>query len=174
MLKAIETAYGNKPLIGVEIGVFEGNNALSILTILNIKKLYLIDPYDEYIQFQARRRVIAKLKEAKSLAASRLDEYAHRIVWLYMKSELAVAHIEEQLDFVYIDGNHDYKYIITDIMKYSKLVKPDGFIGGHDYCIRGRPPIHVKEAVDDYIGITGLSLYTGDGSYPDWWVQIGR
>ena len=33
------------PLTGVEIGVYKGENALNILENLNIKMLYLVDPY---------------------------------------------------------------------------------------------------------------------------------
>ena len=39
---------GKKDLIGVEIGVFEADHALSLLENLDIKKLYLVDPYEMY------------------------------------------------------------------------------------------------------------------------------
>ena len=42
----------NKPLVGVEIGVYKGENALSILKTLNVKKLYLIDSYDLYSDYK--------------------------------------------------------------------------------------------------------------------------
>ena len=39
-----------KHLTGVEIGVDEGKNAISILKNLNIIKLYLVDPWIEYYE----------------------------------------------------------------------------------------------------------------------------
>ena len=39
---------GGQGLIGIEIGVAGGEHALSLLTTLDIKKLYLIDPYEMY------------------------------------------------------------------------------------------------------------------------------
>ena len=36
------------PLVGVEIGVWAGSNAINILSTMNIKLLYLIDPYELY------------------------------------------------------------------------------------------------------------------------------
>ena len=38
-------------LIGVEIGVLDGWNALEMLEMLPIKKLYLIDPYIAYKEY---------------------------------------------------------------------------------------------------------------------------
>jgi len=48
MILHIKKLYGTKLLIGVEIGVGECKNALSILKLLNMKMLYLVDPYMPY------------------------------------------------------------------------------------------------------------------------------
>lgn len=40
---------------------------------------------------------------------------------------------KESLDFVFIDGSHDYNDVLRDIRVWSKKVKKGGFIGGHDY-----------------------------------------
>lgn len=37
------------------------------------------------------------------------------------------------LDFVYIDGNHQLKYVVEDITEWSKKLKVGGIISGHDY-----------------------------------------
>ena len=37
-------------LVGVEIGVFNGDNAAKIINYLNLKKIYLIDPWKEFIE----------------------------------------------------------------------------------------------------------------------------
>ena len=37
------------------------------------------------------------------------------------------------LDFVYIDGNHTFEYVINDIAEWSKKVRKGGIISGHDY-----------------------------------------
>ena len=44
----INLIFGDKPLVGVEVGVFKGENSLDMLNRLNIQKLLLIDPYEEY------------------------------------------------------------------------------------------------------------------------------
>jgi hypothetical protein len=55
----------------------------------------------------------------------------------------------QQFDVVYIDGNHDYDYVKQDILNYQKLVKPGGFITGHDY---GDGWLEVQKAVDECLG----------------------
>ena len=41
--------------------------------------------------------------------------------------------MEIKLDFVYIDGNHQYDYVINDIKLSLKKLKKNGIISGHDY-----------------------------------------
>ena len=45
MIDYIQKKYPLKFLVGAEIGVEQGKNALKILKTLNIKQLFLIDPY---------------------------------------------------------------------------------------------------------------------------------
>jgi len=52
------------------------------------------------------------------------------------------------LDFVYIDGNHQYQYVINDIEMWMQKIKKGGWLGGHDYNnIDG-----VTKAVNEMIG----------------------
>ncbi len=40
---------------------------------------------------------------------------------------------DNSLDFVYIDGNHDFRYIAEDISEWTNKVKKGGIVSGHDY-----------------------------------------
>lgn len=40
---------------------------------------------------------------------------------------------KRSLDFVYIDGNHQFGYVAMDLMKWADKVKRGGVICGHDY-----------------------------------------
>ncbi|MBL4700406.1 MAG: class I SAM-dependent methyltransferase [Phycisphaeraceae bacterium] len=42
----------------------------------------------------------------------------------------------EQLDFLFIDGDHTYEGVKTDFLQYSQLVRPGGIIGLHDILHR--------------------------------------
>ena len=131
-------------LIGAEVGVDKGRNALSILQTLPIKKLYLID--------------IIQTEDAK------LIHHFGNIHWLIMKSEEACKEIHESLDFCYIDGNHEYSYVCKDLVSYYSLLKPNGLLGGHDY---GPSESGVKKAVNEFARENGLKLNV---SFPDFWL----
>jgi len=40
---------------------------------------------------------------------------------------------DESLDFVYIDGNHRFKYVAEDLVEWHKKVRKGGCVSGHDY-----------------------------------------
>jgi hypothetical protein len=66
------------------------------------------------------------------------------------KSDDAIIDLkEQQYDFVYIDGMHTYEQVKKDILNYKDLIKPGGFIGGHDYSDYW---LDVVKAVDECLG----------------------
>ena len=133
-----------KDLVGVEIGVLAGSHALKMLQRLDIKTLYLVDPYFQYkaggLEWDnARHEEVAKEK---------LKAYKHKIKWIKATSVEAVLEFEdESLDFAYIDANHDYKFTLEDTEIWTPKVKQDGIVGGHDHV-----PAHpgVAKAVKEY------------------------
>lgn len=40
---------------------------------------------------------------------------------------------DQYFDFVYIDGNHTYEYVLQDLFDFAPKVKEDGLIMGHDF-----------------------------------------
>jgi predicted O-methyltransferase YrrM len=40
---------------------------------------------------------------------------------------------DASLDFVFIDGSHDYDSVCKDIDAWLPKVKPNGILAGHDY-----------------------------------------
>lgn len=140
-----------RSLVGAEIGVAKGENALSMLQELNISRLYLIDPYFE---------VVADY----NAAVHKLDRYAEKTKFIKLTSDQAVNMIPEKLDFAYIDGDHSYEFVRKDIMHYQRLLKPNGVIGGHDYS----PAKGVVDAVDECARKLCWNLTV---RFPDWWLE---
>lgn len=62
------------------------------------------------------------------------------------------------VDFVYIDGNHLYNYVKSDIQDYLPLIKSSGYIGGHDYT-EWHPD--VMRAVNDVLGVPDITFCDG-------------
>ncbi len=122
-----------KQLVGVEIGVYKGENAVRMLNELDIAKLYLIDPYLMYEGFSQagwRLRNQDTLNSYHDIMIERIQPYKDKVIIIKEKSSEAVDKIPYELDFVYIDGNHDYEYVKKDIELYYPKIKQGGIIGG--------------------------------------------
>jgi len=149
----------SEPLTAVEIGVAKADNSVSILEELPIKKLILIDPYMVYVE----NKQSVSLDDF-SVAMERISKYK-QVQFIKKTSEEAVKDIDEPLDFVYIDGNHSYSFVMADILNYYPLLRKEGVIGGHDYT-----PFHhpgVVRAVDEFVEQQDrLNFYA---VFPDWW-----
>lgn len=155
-------------LVGAEIGVLNGENAKNILETLDIKKLFLIDPYevhDEYLEIKA-----PVFSTIRNRAEKNTEPFKDKIVWVRKKSSDAVNDIPDNLDFVYIDGNHTYKNCLEDIKNYFPKVKKGGVVGGHDYYNMNKAR-EVKKAVDEFAEKNKLKVYSAVGNgLCDWWI----
>lgn len=146
----------NKPIVAVEIGTYKGENALSILTELNIEKIYLIDPYNNYSEYK-------DINDAENEARKRLQKYNHKIKWVKMFSDDAIKFIKDKLDFVYIDGNHSYNIVKEDINNYYQLLDKGGILAGHDITSYSG----VVQAVIEFCSENKINPYFSE---TDWWI----
>jgi hypothetical protein len=154
------------PLQIAEIGVFFGTNARRMFKKLNVEKMFLVDPYKKYQDYEKEKNVLMFLPSSFKLALIVLKRYTNRIVPLQMTSEDAVDFIPNDLDMVYIDGNHAYEYVKRDIELYYQKVKSGGLIGGHD--IEGNSNGEdVRRAVFEFAEKNNLSVHVRT---PDWWI----
>ena len=69
----IKNKYKNKELIGAEIGVWMAENSVQIFKNLNIKKLYLIDPWGEDLNYNEKDK-LNKSKFAYNISMFRLNK----------------------------------------------------------------------------------------------------
>lgn len=144
-----------RDLVGAEVGVFKGRHARSLLDHLNLKQLYLIDPFAPYNEVVNARHMEAVEQMAHKIAGD------PRVKWIKEKS-LSVK--LDNLDFVYIDGDHSYEAVKADIPHWYANVRPGGMLGGHDF--HNKNP-GVIRAVTEFVEANHLPLNV---SKPDWWV----
>jgi len=123
-MEAVKERFGNQVIVGAEVGVSTGHHALNILQNMpNVKLLYLVDPYLEDSIWAVHKKA----------AEQRLAPFNNRTCWIHKQFEnCPIKDIPEPLDFIYIDGNHDYEHIKKDITLAAFIVKKGGVIGGHD------------------------------------------
>lgn len=144
--------------VGVEIGVWKGEYG-KILCSTGMK-LFGVDPYIWYPDCTVYGKK-EYIDNAYKIAQETLADYNYTII--RKTSMKAVKDFEdESLDFVYIDGNHLFKYVTEDIVEWSKKVKKGGVVSGHDFRYFIKPGVcEVKEAVLDY---------TKKNAIPKWYI----
>jgi hypothetical protein len=62
----------------------------------------------------------------------RLKKYPAKFI--LKESREAADYVPNDVDFIYIDGNHDYAYCLDDIERYYAKLKSGGVLAGHDFC----------------------------------------
>jgi len=147
---------GKRDQIVVEIGTDKGFNAKTILDNLDVKMMYLIDPYLEG-GFQGS-------KKAFDIAKKRLRKYQDKIEFIQKKSEDAVDDIPDNIDFLYIDGYHTKKQVAMELMLYYPKMCSGGVLAGHDYVAMHIP---LTEAVVEFKQKNKLEL---QGGSLDFWM----
>lgn len=141
--------------LGAEVGVHRGDFAADILTNANPKLLYLVDTWPKGKIISNGSDMIDGL-EAKHFVEQRFrDEIEAGVVKLLHCSSLDLdGRIRlGSLDWIYLDTFHQYPKTLHELRALVKFLKPDGFMLGHDYTMRG-----VKRAVDEFIEESEYSL----------------
>lgn len=147
-------------LIGVEIGTDEGINAREILETGKIKMLYLIDPYMPYNEPSFNKNNYEPTKQLYK-AELLLKKFENK-KFIIFESDEAKQFIPDNLDFVYIDGNHNYEFVKQDILNYLPKVKKGGVIGGHNIDRVG-----VIKAILEIFPNNKINLLEND-----WWIIV--
>jgi hypothetical protein len=119
---------------GAEIGVCTGRYSMKLCEGIPGLKLHCVDPwvpYDNYVE-QHSESDAKNMNNAMRIARERLAKYGCNFIRKY-SLDAANDIKDESLDFVFIDGNHSFEYVIDDIVAWSRKVRPGGIVAGHDY-----------------------------------------
>lgn len=115
---------------GVEIGTYFGEyNEVIAKSGLEI---YGIDPwriYKDYSNPRGQKRLDFQYESTKE----KLSKYPNAHLIRKTSMEALEDFEDESLDFVYIDGNHHFKYVAEDIVEWTRKLKKGGIMSGHDY-----------------------------------------
>jgi len=136
-----------KPDVAVEIGTFKGYSAICLAQGLEDNQrgiLYTIDPVEQPIVYQA-------IKKAG---------LGHCIKYVIDYSQNAIPKLElDKIDFVFIDGDHDYENCRRDFNLVKDLVPKNGLVVFHDTLALAGP----KRVVAEIRGFEILTLPTITG-----------
>jgi len=165
LIKMVKNKY-NYPLTIAEIGVEKGVHALELLYDLNIQHLYLIDHYLTYKDGLTNCSQEIQ-DDVYKIMFKRLNPFREKISFITKPSVFASSLFsDEYFDFVYIDSNHDYEFVIQDINMWWPKVKKDGILGGHDY----KWTLNVERAVREFAKNNSLNIleFLEDSRNTEW------
>jgi predicted O-methyltransferase YrrM len=151
-----------------EIGVFRGEFAADILRLCpKVTSLTLVDIWlghtisgDQNGNNEASYDGVENMRVVQDLFKS---EPRVKMVRGWSHDYFATL-ADNCLDVVYVDGDHSYEGCKRDLLEAYRVVKPDGWIMGHDYLITEKCEhdyhFGVKRAVDELCKETGLSIHS--------------
>ena len=144
----------DRPSVWVEIGSFYGGSLayLGVETINQNKPLTIhsVDLFRE----SPREQLEANLVPITELLGERFKLHA-------MASEQAAKGFKpSSVDVIWVDADHSYDGVKTDLHAWWHTLKPGGWIGGDDYM-----PDYpgVAQAVLEFFGPLGIGVHVGVG-----------
>lgn len=144
----VQLLSGIKRPVVVEVGVHKADYGYLTLDIVPDMIWYGVDPYTLY----GRRRKIYHQNIWDGLClkvtAKMSRRFGERFILVRKRSDEAIPYLPAKVDFVFIDGNHDYDYVIKDLRMYEPLVKKGGIMAAHDF--NTGPGVAIAEHVKKY------------------------
>jgi len=168
-----------KNAVGAEIGVWRGEFSRHLLDVTRPRELHLIDPW----QFQGdypRRMYGGKVARSQTEMDAIYEEVRAGLsapnVCFHrgLSSDVLKALPDSHLDWIYIDGNHSFEFVLEDLRLAARKVKPGGLISGDDYLWKDgedRPvsravSVFLREAFVDPLRIDSQFLLRNGGANP--------
>jgi len=153
-----------------EVGIGYGTHAKYVLKTTKVDKLYLVDP-TQYYPNDGFAEDIMKCKpkipnnqfnELYELIQQELSPWKDRVTWFRTMS-LNITNdqiADEELDCVFVDGDHSYEAVKKDLPFWWKKVRSGGRMLGDDYWMDG-----VARAVKEFAQENNLvpEFLTADG-----------
>lgn len=138
----------NAPIVGLEIGVSEGETSEYLLMLCPTLTLHGVDPYINYYDWNPEWGILDQESMYPHVVA-RFAPYNKRMNLHKLKSdEAAPLFTDNMFDFIFIDGLHEYDQVLKDCQNYYSKVKEGGIFSGHDFNAIPGVQKAVKEFAD--------------------------
>ncbi len=158
----------NKISKGIELGTYEGEYASEILKIWT-GDLYLIDIWcrmdtQNYNDSCNREDYINVMHKC----CQNIEDNKDRCHMLRMRGNDAVKLFsDESLDFIYLDANHKFDSVYSDMKLWLPKLRKGGVFAGHDFLkidwfkdlnfAEDRINKHIYSSGGDYLGLFGVN-----------------
>jgi predicted O-methyltransferase YrrM len=166
----------------VEVGVRTGWFSKYILEHTTMK-VYAVDPWEDNAELTQAQAVYEE-------CTRRLAPYGERCEMVKGYSPAVASRFEDKsIDFVYIDGLHDYQSVLQDITAWWSKIRDGGILSGHDFnrvkwtgVVRSVEEFCEEKDLSFYLtGVVGNAFesHTGDldeydGDEHSWYIVKGK
>lgn len=136
------------PKTGVEVGTAESNFSCELLN-NGLDKLYSVDAWTTLNQTGDGGFEDSWHQNNYKYTVERLSKYGNRSVILRgLSKDMANGILDNSLGLVYLDGDHSYDGVMSDLLNYYPKLVEGGVMAGHDYF---SDAYGVKYAVRDFV-----------------------
>lgn len=151
----------------VEVGSWKGHSICYLGNLLKDKEVdvYAVDLWDETYKYEDNLNLKKQKKYLYEIFKQNVknNNLENKIKDIKSLSWEAASHFKDgEVDFVFIDADHEYESVVKDIDSWLPKIKKGGIISGHDYF----NPCGVKKAVDEKFG--DKVSFNG----PCWYVEL--
>ena len=144
--------------VAMEVGVADGRFSEHFLIDAQPKTWYMVEPFPNkmlqarYPPSTSRRRAPRRqLEEMPTSWASRGIGTTSKLRFfkaLSLDKAVLDAIAPESVDFIYLDGAHDYANVARELEPYYRMLRPGGMLAGHDYCKYDERPLPCRGCAD--------------------------
>lgn len=134
---------GSRAITVLEIGTRRGESLRYVAFNFPVKRYIAIDPFKNYEEYSGDEfnDVLWGSEDQiyRQTLALGQELLGHRFSLIRAFSAEAAVQIDDgSVDFVFIDGNHRFDFVMEDLRSYWPKVSQGGYLCGHDYFMRSR------------------------------------
>lgn len=134
-----------KYIVVVELGSFVGESTFELA--MHFQRVYAVDTWD----YPNSENFVEPRKGQTEDYFDKFVKYIGNVTKVKGLTEAVGAHwTHPEIDLLYVDAEHTYKAVKSDLEIWRHHVKTGGFIAGHDYGDSRFPG--VRMAVDEVLG----------------------
>lgn len=142
----------------VEIGVFEGRSSCWILENLfynSRSKLYCIDTFEGSVEHSQEQVIGLYNRFLHNIKQTNKDQQVEALKGYSANKLINLINKNVEADFIYVDGSHIGKDVLTDAVLSWRLLKQGGVMIFDDYlyCLHSDINMLPKMAIDSFVNI---------------------
>ncbi len=153
---------------GVEVGVAYGGQSSYLMENTTLDKLIGVDAYAAYDTYVDPMKKNQKYHdELYKYVSEKLSKYGDKYQLVRGFSNQVGEKIPDYQDFVYLDGDHGYFGVLSDLKFWWPKVKQGGFLCGDDYGHGSFPG--VKKAITQFFDRLDMAVTVSTDGF--WFLQ---